>query len=56
MLLNQAAGRIGTAVDFSQTHALSGTTPGAQLQEKLADLGQDDALIFHEANPAYSRR
>ncbi len=54
MLLNQAAGRIGKTVDFSRVHALSGTTGGAQLLEKLADLGKEDVLIVHQANPAYS--
>ena len=54
MLLNQAAGRIGTTVDFSQTHALGSTIPASQLGEMLADLGQGDLVIFHETNPAYS--
>jgi Fe-S-cluster-containing dehydrogenase component/anaerobic selenocysteine-containing dehydrogenase len=54
MLMNQAAGRVGNTVDFSQVHALSGAVSGAQLQEKLADLGDDDVLIVHQTNPVYS--
>jgi Fe-S-cluster-containing dehydrogenase component/anaerobic selenocysteine-containing dehydrogenase len=54
MQLNQAVGAIGRTVDLSQTHALGGTTPPAQLEEMLQDLGPDDALIVHQANPAYS--
>jgi anaerobic selenocysteine-containing dehydrogenase/Fe-S-cluster-containing dehydrogenase component len=54
MLMNQAAGRIGSTVDFSRVHALCGTTGGAQLRDKLADLGKGDVLIIHQANPAYS--
>jgi len=53
MRLNQAAGRIGTTVDFSQVHALGLTTPSAQLEELFADLGQGDALIIHNTNPVY---
>jgi len=53
MLLNQAAGRIGTTVDFSQVHALGLTTPSAQLEEWLAGLGEGDVLIVHNTNPAY---
>jgi anaerobic selenocysteine-containing dehydrogenase len=54
MLLNQAAGRIGPTVDFSHVHALSGVSTGAQLAEKLADLGKGDMLIVHQTNPVYS--
>jgi molybdopterin-containing oxidoreductase family iron-sulfur binding subunit len=54
MLLNQGAGRIGKTVDFSRVHALSGAIGGAQLEEKLADLGKEDILIIHQANLAYS--
>jgi len=54
MSLNQAAGRIGTTIDFSRTHALSSTIPASQLVEMLASLGQDDLVILHETNPAYS--
>lgn len=53
MLLNQAAGRVGTAVDFSQVHALGLTTPPGQLEELLAGLGQGDVVIVHNANPVY---
>ncbi len=53
MLLNQAAGRIGTTVDFSQTHALGETMPLAQLEVLLAGLGQGDVLVIHNSNPAY---
>jgi Fe-S-cluster-containing dehydrogenase component/anaerobic selenocysteine-containing dehydrogenase len=53
MLLNQAAGRIGTTVDFSQVHALGLTTPLVQVEALLAGLGQGDVLIVHNANPAY---
>ncbi len=54
MLLNQAAGRIGKTVDFSQTHALGSTVPAAQLAETLANLGPGDLVFFHATNPAYS--
>jgi Fe-S-cluster-containing dehydrogenase component len=53
MLLNQAAGRIGTTVDFSQAHALGSTVPSIQLEELFADLGEGDVLIVHDANPVY---
>ena len=54
MLLNRAVGAVGRTVDFSQTHALSRTTPVAQLEQMLADLTPDDVLIVHQTNPAYS--
>jgi molybdopterin-containing oxidoreductase family iron-sulfur binding subunit len=54
MLLNRAVGAVGRTVDFSQTHALSRTTPVAQLEQMLADLAPDDVLIVHQTNPAYS--
>jgi molybdopterin-containing oxidoreductase family iron-sulfur binding subunit len=54
MLLNHAVGAIGRAIDFSQVHALGQTTPTAQLEPMLADLGPDDFLIVHQTNPAYS--
>ncbi len=53
MLLNHAAGRIGTTVDFSQVHALGSTVPSTQLEELLAGLGEGDVLIVHNTNPAY---
>jgi molybdopterin-containing oxidoreductase family iron-sulfur binding subunit len=54
MLLNRAVGAVGRTVDFSQTHALSRTSPVAQLEQMLADLTPEDILIVHETNPAYS--
>jgi len=53
MLLNQAAGRIGTTVDFSQVHALGLTMPLAQVEELLAGLGKGDVLMVHNTNPVY---
>ncbi len=54
MLLNRAVGAVGRTIDFSQTHALSRTTPVPQLEQMLADLTSDDVLIVHQTNPAYS--
>jgi len=54
MLLNRAVGAVGKTVDFSQTHALSRTTPIAQLEQMLAELTPEDVLIVHQTNPAYS--
>ena len=54
MGLNRAVGAVGKAVDFSQVHALSHTTPAAQLERMLADLTPEDVLIVHQTNPAYS--
>jgi Fe-S-cluster-containing dehydrogenase component/anaerobic selenocysteine-containing dehydrogenase len=54
MQLNRAVGAVGRTVDFSQTHALSRTTPVAQLEQMLAGLAPDDVLIVHQTNPAYS--
>ncbi len=53
-LLNQAAGRIGTTVDFSSPHALSKTATTSQMDQFLSDLTDKDVLIIHNANPVYS--
>jgi molybdopterin-containing oxidoreductase family iron-sulfur binding subunit len=53
-LLNYAAGRIGTSVDFSRAHALSRTATNEQMRRFLSSLGKDDLLIVHNSNPAYS--
>ncbi|HEY3308521.1 MAG TPA: molybdopterin dinucleotide binding domain-containing protein [Desulfuromonadaceae bacterium] len=53
-LLNHAAGRIGTTVDFSRPHALSNTSSEADLQRFMALLGPKDILFVHEANPVYA--
>jgi anaerobic selenocysteine-containing dehydrogenase/Fe-S-cluster-containing dehydrogenase component len=54
MQLNRAVGAIGRTVDFSQIHALSGTTPAAELARMLADLTPQDVLLVHQTNPAYT--
>jgi molybdopterin-containing oxidoreductase family iron-sulfur binding subunit len=54
MALNQAAGRVGQTVNFSQVHALGNTLPRAQLEGLFAGLGPGDVLIVHQANLAYS--
>jgi Fe-S-cluster-containing dehydrogenase component/anaerobic selenocysteine-containing dehydrogenase len=54
MLLNQVAGRTGSAVDFSQVHALGQTAPRGKVEELVAGLTSDDVLIVHNTNPAYS--
>jgi Fe-S-cluster-containing dehydrogenase component/anaerobic selenocysteine-containing dehydrogenase len=54
MSLNRAVGAVGRTVDFSQTHALSRTTPAPQLAQMLADLSSDDVLIVHQTNPVYT--
>ena len=53
MLLNQAAGRIGATVDFSQVHALGLTTPLAEVEKLFVDLEPGDMLLVHNANPVY---
>ncbi len=54
MGLNHLAGAVGRTIDFSQTHALSGTIPVAQFEQMLTDLTPEDVLIVHQTNPAYS--
>ncbi len=54
MLLNRAVGAVNKTVDFSQTHALSRTTPVARLEQMLADLTPEDVVIVHQTNPAYT--
>ena len=54
MLLNQAKGSIGPAVNFSQVHALGQTTPAARIEQLFADFSPSDVLIVHDTNPAYS--
>jgi len=54
MLLNQAKGSIGPAINFSQVHALGQTTPAARLEQLFADFSRGDVLIVHNTNPAYS--
>jgi Fe-S-cluster-containing dehydrogenase component/anaerobic selenocysteine-containing dehydrogenase len=54
MRLNRAVGAVDQTIDFSQTHALSRTTPVAELEQMLADLTPEDVLIVHQTNPAYS--
>jgi anaerobic selenocysteine-containing dehydrogenase/Fe-S-cluster-containing dehydrogenase component len=53
-LLNQAAGRVGTTVDFSRPHALSKTVKNSQMEHFLSGLTGKDLLIIHNANPVYS--
>jgi anaerobic selenocysteine-containing dehydrogenase/Fe-S-cluster-containing dehydrogenase component len=55
MLLNYAAGSIGSVVDFSHPHALSDSAMDQELDGFLASLGPEDVLLVHETNPAYSR-
>ena len=54
-LLNYAAGRIGTTVQFSQPHALSQTAGELSAQKFFSALGPDDLLIVHDTNPGFSR-
>ncbi|QWV93455.1 4Fe-4S dicluster domain-containing protein [Geomonas oryzisoli] len=54
-LLNYAAGALGTTVDFSRPHALSGSAREAELDLFFSSLGPQDVLFVLDANPAYSR-
>jgi anaerobic selenocysteine-containing dehydrogenase/Fe-S-cluster-containing dehydrogenase component len=53
-LLNWAAGRVGTTVDFARPHALSALTDNARLRGMLRDMRGEDVLFVCGANPAYS--
>ncbi|QWV97494.1 4Fe-4S dicluster domain-containing protein [Geomonas nitrogeniifigens] len=54
-LLNYAVGAIGSTVDFSRPHALSGSARDAELDLFFSSLGAQDVLFVLDANPAYSR-
>lgn len=54
-LLNEAAGNIGSTVDFSRPHALSRTATEEELQRFLNDLSGDDILFIHNTNIAFTR-
>ncbi len=53
-LLNYAAGRIGTTVDFARSHAIGNASRHEDVRRALAGLTSDDVLIVHNANPAHT--
>jgi len=53
-LLNHAARRVGTTMDFSRTHALGTSTAHDEMQKFLDGIGPDDIVIIHNANPAFA--
>jgi anaerobic selenocysteine-containing dehydrogenase/Fe-S-cluster-containing dehydrogenase component len=52
-ILNYAAGRVGSTVDFSRPHALSEVTVNTGIEQALDGLTKDDILIVNQANPVY---
>ena len=53
-LLNYAAGRIGTTVDFARAHAIGNASSHEDVRRMLAGLSGEDVLIVHNANPAHT--
>jgi len=54
-LLNEAAGAVGTRIDFSRTHALSSTATEQQLETFLDSITSGDAVIIQQTNIAFTR-
>jgi molybdopterin-containing oxidoreductase family iron-sulfur binding subunit len=55
-LLNVAAGRIGSTVDFSSPHALTNAGTAAALESLIDRVAPDDAVVLHNCNLAYTHR
>ncbi len=53
-LLNYAAGRIGSSMDFAAPHALSRAAGNRQAEALLEGLTQEDILFLLGANPVYA--
>jgi len=53
-LLNEAAGAVGTRVDFSRTHAMGRTAPAEAVERFLNGITERDVVVVHQANIAFT--